>query len=57
MDGARVVAHPSWQSFVRPYLFFVLPNMLWLSGCFFALAALTRQMAPVYVAGVLILVG
>jgi len=57
VDGARVVAHPSWQSFVRPYLFFVLPNMLWLSGCFFVLAALTRQMAPVYVAGVLILVG
>ena len=31
--------------------------MLWLSGCFFVLAALTRQMAPVYVAGVVLLVG
>lgn len=57
VDTARLVAHPSWQSFARPYLFFVIPNILWLSGCFFVLAALTRQMAPVYVAGVLILVG
>ena len=31
--------------------------MLWLAGCFFVLAALTRQMAPVYVAGVIVLVG
>jgi ABC-type transport system involved in multi-copper enzyme maturation permease subunit len=57
VDSARIVAHPSWQSFVRPYLFLLLPNMLWLSGCFFVLAALTRQMAPVYVAGVVMLVG
>ena len=27
------------------------------AGCFFVLAALTRQMAPVYVAGVVLLVG
>lgn len=57
VDTARIVAHPSWQSFVRPYLFLLLPNILWLSGCFFVLAALTRQMAPVYVAGVVMLVG
>ena len=57
VDSARIVAHPSWQSFVRPYLFLLLPNILWLSGCFFVLAALTRQMAPVYVAGVVMLVG
>jgi len=57
VDSARIVAHPSWQSFVRPYLVFVLPNILWLSGCFFVLAALTRQMAPVYVLGVIVLVG
>ena len=42
---------------MRPYLFLLIPNMLWLSGCFFVLAALTRQMAPVYVAGVILLVG
>ncbi|MFO1305007.1 MAG: hypothetical protein U1F54_14830 [Burkholderiales bacterium] len=57
VDSARIVAHPSFQSFVRPYLFVLIPNVLWLSGCFFVLAALTRQMAPVYVAGVILLVG
>ncbi len=57
VDSARIVAHPTVESFVRPYLFFIIPNMLWLSGCFFVLAALTRQMAPVYVAGVVVLVG
>ncbi|MEO8754794.1 MAG: ABC transporter permease, partial [Casimicrobiaceae bacterium] len=57
VDAARVVAHPTWQSYARPYLFILLPNMLWLGGCFFVLAALTRQMAPVYVAGVVVLVG
>ena len=40
-----------------PTCFLLLPNMLWLAGCFFVLAALTRQMAPVYVAGVVVLVG
>ena len=57
VDAARVAASPSWQSFVRPYLFVLIPNVLWLGGCFFVLAALTRQMAPVYVAGVVALVG
>ncbi len=57
VDSARIVAAPTWQSFVRPYLFVVLPNVLWLGGCFFVIAALTRQMAPIYVAGVIVLVG
>ena len=57
IDAARVVATPTWQSFLRPYLFLLLPNMLWLGGCFFVLAALTRQMAGVFIAGVLVLVG
>jgi ABC-2 type transport system permease protein len=57
VDPARVAASPHWQSFVRPYLFVLIPNVLWLGGCFFVLAALTRQMAPVYVAGVVALVG
>jgi ABC-2 type transport system permease protein len=57
VDSARIVAAPSWQSFARPYLFVLLPNVLWLGGCFFVLAALTRQMAPVYIAGVIALVG
>ena len=57
VDTARIAAAPSWQSFARPYLFVLLPNVLWLGGCFFVLAALTRQMAPVYIAGVIALVG
>ena len=57
VDAARVAASPSWQSFARPYLFVLIPNVLWLGGCFFVLAALTRQMAPVYIAGVVSLVG
>ncbi len=57
VDPARVVASPEWQTYLRPYLFVLIPNMLWLGGCFFVLAALTRQMAPVYVCGVLVLVG
>nr|HET7859156.1 ABC transporter permease [Caldimonas sp.] len=57
VDAARLAASPSWQSFARPYLIELIPNVLWLGGCFFVLAALTRQMAPVYVAGVIALVG
>ncbi|MFO1396765.1 MAG: M1 family aminopeptidase [Burkholderiales bacterium] len=57
VDAARIVAQPSLQSFLRPYLFLLLPNMLWLGAVFFVLAALTRQMAPVYIAGVVVLVG
>ena len=57
VDTMRIVADPTWQSFLRPYVILLLPNVLWLGGCFFVLAALTRQMAPVYVAGVVALVG
>ena len=57
VDAARVLAAPPWQNFVHPYLLLLLPNVVWLGGCFFVLAALTRQMAPVYVAGVMALVG
>src|SRR6185295_7350496 len=57
VDAARLATSPSWQSYARPYLIELIPNVLWLGGCFFVLAALTRQMAPVYVAGVIALVG
>jgi len=45
------------QSILRPYLFNVLPNTLWLGGVFFVIAALTRAMAPVYIGSVLVLIG
>ncbi|MEP7329348.1 MAG: M1 family aminopeptidase [Betaproteobacteria bacterium] len=57
VSPTRIVAAPPIESFLRPYLFLLLPNMVWMGGCFFVLAALTRQMAPVFVAGVIALVG
>lgn len=56
VDPSRV-GPTSLQSFLRPYLFELLPNMLWLGGIFFVVAALTRQMAPAYVGGVVVLIG
>ncbi len=45
------------EAFVRPYLFYMLPNLLWLGGIFFVAGALSRQMAAVYAGGVAVLVG
>src|ERR1019366_8794473 len=39
------------------YFINVLPNLLFLTAIFFALAALGRKMLPVYVASVLVLMG
>jgi ABC-type transport system involved in multi-copper enzyme maturation permease subunit len=44
-------------AYFQPYLINVLPNLLFLTAIFFALAALTRKMLPVYVASVLVLIG
>ena len=44
-------------SFVKPYGLMLLPNILILGACFFGLAALGRRMMPVYVAGVVVLIG
>ena len=44
-------------AYFQPYLINVWPNLLFLTAIFFALAALTRKMLPVYVAGVLVLIG
>lgn len=56
LDEARVGAM-SLQGLLRPYLFVLLPNQLWLGACFFTLAALMRRMLPVYVAGIVVLLG
>jgi ABC-2 type transport system permease protein len=45
------------SAFLQPYLINVLPNLLFLTAIFFALAALSRKMLPVYVAAVLVLIG
>jgi len=56
VETSRVTAFTA-QAMLRPYVFTVLPNMLWLGGIFFIVAALTRAMAPVYAGGVLVLIG
>jgi ABC-2 type transport system permease protein len=47
----------SLANFVQPYLLFLLPNVLILGAIYFTLAALTRRMLPVYIAGVVTLIG
>ena len=47
----------SLASFVQPYLLMLLPNILVLGAIYFTLAALTRRMLPVYIAGVVTLIG
>ncbi|MGA2903790.1 MAG: M1 family aminopeptidase [Candidatus Korobacteraceae bacterium] len=44
-------------AYLQPYFINVLPNLLFLTAIFFALAALSRKMLPVYVASVLVLIG
>src|SRR5271165_1282188 len=50
--GPQLVA-----AYFQPYFINVLPNLLFLTAIFFALAALSRKMLPVYVASVLVLIG
>ena len=56
VDATRI---GPWQlmAFVKPYAIMLLPNVLFLGAIFFSLAALTRRMLPVYIAGVVTLVG
>jgi ABC-2 type transport system permease protein len=44
-------------AYLQPYLVQVLPNIVFPGVLFFSLAALTRSMRPVYVAGVVLLIG
>ncbi len=50
--GPQMVA-----AYLQPYIINVWPNLLFLTAIFFALAALSRKMLPVYVASVLVLIG
>jgi ABC-type transport system involved in multi-copper enzyme maturation permease subunit len=50
--GPQMVA-----AYFQPYFINVVPNLLFLTAIFFALAALSRRMLPVYVASVLVLIG
>jgi ABC-2 type transport system permease protein len=66
--GAWLGAHMSWldptrlgpshpAGYFQPYFIFILPNLVFTTAIFFALAALGRKMLPVYVASVLLLIG
>ena len=44
-------------AYLSPYLTLVLPNLLFTAAIFFALPAITRQMVPNYVGGVVLLLG
>ncbi len=48
---------PRLLPYLVPYATILLPNLLWLGGIFFCVAALTRRMLPVYLGSVLALCG
>ena len=56
LDPARV-GPQSALSYLQPYFVLVLPNLIFTSAIFFALAALGRRMLPVYAASVVLLIG
>jgi ABC-2 type transport system permease protein len=66
--GAWVGMHTPWLdptrlgperllAYIQPYVTLVVPNVIFVSAIFFALAALGRKMLPVYAGGVLLLIG
>lgn len=56
LDPARVGPQIS-LAFLQPYLTLVIPNLIFTSAIFFALAALGRKMLPVYAGSVVLLIG
>ena len=66
--GAALAAASPWaeatkvqafdfSAYAEVYVMFVIPNVILTAAIFFAMVALTRQMMPVYVGGVLLLIG
>ncbi len=56
LDPARV--GPQFPlAYFQPYLTLVIPNLIFITAIFYALAALTRKMLPVYAGSVVLLVG
>ncbi len=56
LDAARV-GPQSFYSYFQPYLTMVIPNLIFISAIFFALAALGKKMLPVYAGSVILLIG
>jgi hypothetical protein len=66
--GACCAVHLPWidatrlgpdriAAYLWPYLILILPNLVFFSAIFFALAAMGKRMLPVYAASVLMLIG
>ena len=55
LDPARV-GPQSWYEYLQPYCTMVIPNLIFISAIFFALAALGKKMLPVYAGSVLLLI-
>ncbi|HEV2399706.1 MAG TPA: ABC transporter permease [Candidatus Sulfotelmatobacter sp.] len=56
LDPVRV-GPQSFYSYFQPYLTMVIPNIVFISAIFFALAALWKKMLPVYAGSVILLIG
>ena len=56
MDAERLGPN-RLAAYLSPYVLLLLPNALLIGSLFFAIAALTRKMLPVYVGSVLCLIG
>jgi len=56
LDPARVGPQSAY-SYLQPYLTMVIPNLIFISAIFFALAALGKKMLPVYAGSVILLIG
>ena len=56
VDRARVGPW-SLHALIKPYVVILLPNLIFFGAVFFGLAAFTRRMLPVYVAGVIAFIG
>ena len=56
IDKTRIGPNHLW-AYVQPYFVSVVPNLLVMGALFFGLAALTRRILPVYMTGVILLIG
>jgi len=56
LDPARVGPQTAY-SYLQPYFTMVIPNLIFISAIFFALAALGKKMLPVYAGSVILLIG
>lgn len=54
---AAMVGERRWMAYVMPYFTLVIPNLLGFGAIFFAMAALIKRMAPVYVSSIVLFTG